>query len=239
MESKTKSVNELEVEESEKAAILINSDYLFVGVNELKLKETGYNREEIIGQHCNNTIVSGGVKAGAGLQRVLDGEEMEGEIELRRKDGSTYISHQRAVPVEVDGETFAKAVTVDVEETSGGSASKDVDAATFDGISTEQLEEIVKNVRIDAPSGEMPLNAVLLDLAVGHNELEKYKQGALSIHQAIDERLIEEKKNNPDSPEVEVLREAKRSAFGLYLRVQRGDMELHGNREGQYSGYFN
>ena len=117
-------------------------------------------------------------------------------------------------------------------------ASKSVDGDDFDTLSSDRLKEVIKSVRIDAPNGEMPLNAVLLDLAESHNELEQYKKGALGLTQSLDEALIEAKEHNPESDEVQVLQAAKESAFGLYLRLQRGDEELHGHREGEYSGYF-
>jgi hypothetical protein len=63
----------------------------------------------------------------------------------------------------------------------------------------------------------------MLDLVVGENEVTKYKKGALSLHQAIDERLEEEEQRNPDSEEVAVLREAREAAFSLYERIQNGD----------------
>jgi hypothetical protein len=107
-----------------------------------------------------------------------------------------------------------------------------------EGISSEELQEIVENIRVDSPDGEMPLNAILLDIANGHNELEQYKKGALSICDALEDRIREEEERNPDSDELEVLKEVKESAFGLYLRIQRGDEELHGHRDGKYSGYF-
>ena len=119
------------------------------------------------------------------------------------------------------------------------STPKEPSELDFDNITDERLQDIVQNIRVDAPDGEMSLNAIMLDLAVGHNELEQYKQGALSLHKAVDERLQEEEQLNPNSVEVDVLNEVKEAAFGLYLRIQRGDEELHGNRDGKYSGYFN
>lgn len=117
-------------------------------------------------------------------------------------------------------------------------ASKSVDEDDFDTLSSDRLKEVIRSVRIDAPNGEMPLNAVLLDLAESHNELEQYKKGALGLTQSLNEALIEAKEHNPESDEVQVLQAAKESAFGLYLRLQRGDEELHGHRKGEYSGYF-
>jgi len=118
------------------------------------------------------------------------------------------------------------------------SSLKEPSKLDFNNITDERLQEIVQNIRIDAPDGKMSLNAIMVDLAVGHNELEQYKHGALSLYKAVDERLQEEERRNPNSAEIDVLSEVKDAAFGLYLRIQRGDEELHGNRDGKYSGYF-
>jgi len=125
-----------------------------------------------------------------------------------------------------------------IEHETEGSVAKSPSDIDFDDITDERLQEIVQSIRVDAPDGEMPLNAIMLDLAVGHNEIEQYKKGALSLTDAVDERLQEEEERNSDSEEAEVLKEVKKAAFGLYLRIQRGDEELHGHRDGDYSGYF-
>lgn len=114
----------------------------------------------------------------------------------------------------------------------------DVGSEDFDDISPSEVAELANNIRVEGADGEMPLSAIMLDLTVGHSELEQYKRGALSMYQAVDERLEEEEKRNPDSRECDVLEEVKKSALGLYLRLQRGDEELSGDRDGKYSGYF-
>jgi len=113
-----------------------------------------------------------------------------------------------------------------------------VDSEDFDEISPSEVAELTQNIRVDGPGGEMPLSAIMLDLTMGHSELEQYKKGALSTYEAVDERLQEEEERNPDSRECDVLEEVKKSALGLYLRIQRGDEELDGDRDGKYSGYF-
>lgn len=129
--------------------------------------------------------------------------------------------------------------TVDGSEaTSDGPSIEESDRLSFEDVPDDRLEEIAQNIRISSDDGEIPLNALMLDLAVGHNELEQYKKGALSTVDAVDERLKEEQERNPDSLECQILKEVKHSAFGMYLRLQRGDKELHGERDGEYSGYF-
>jgi hypothetical protein len=45
-------------------------------------------------------------------------------------------------------------------------------------------------------------------------------------------------KGEDDEQLVEILEGMKESAFGVYLRLQRGDLELLGERDGKHSGYF-
>ena len=78
----------------------------------------------------------------------------------------------------------------------------------------------------------------MLDLAVMHNEIEQAKQGAYHLYLALDDRLAEEEKRDGNEAACEIIREAKETAFGLFLRIERGDEELHGDRPGKYSGYF-
>lgn len=113
------------------------------------------------------------------------------------------------------------------------------DEFSFDNLGDEELTEMVQNIRVESSGENMSLSAVMLDLIVAHNKLERYKKGSLALHKAVDERLQEEEKQNPDSERCEVLREVKDTAFGVYLRVQQGDRELHGELDGEYAEYLN
>jgi hypothetical protein len=124
------------------------------------------------------------------------------------------------------------------EETAEERQVGTTDVVDFEDLSDSELQRISENIRLDTPDGEMSLQDAMLDLAIGHNKIEQYKKGALNLHKHLDERLEEEEKRNPDSDVAEVIREVRDSAFGLYLRIQRGDEELHGERDGEYSGYF-
>jgi PAS domain S-box-containing protein len=217
---------------------IIDSDANRVVVNEEMCELFGYSERELMTKDVWETCLED-AEVGRNFQRVLDGETIEGEVEIKTADDDLLLVTTLLEPMEISGQSYIKSTVQNVEETDKAAISKTPDASVFDDISPTELEEITQNIRVDAPDGTMNLGAIMLDLAAGHNEIEQYKKGALSLHQAIDERLEEEKKRNPDSKECEVLREVKRSAFGLYLRVQRGDEELHGERDGRYSGYFN
>ena len=111
-------------------------------------------------------------------------------------------------------------------------------APTLDELTGEEINERLTEVSIEMPDGEeSTLAEVAADLVVAHNEIERYKQGALALSQSIDEASIQHEMDG-DEEVVEILKELKRTAFGAYLRVKRGDDELMGSREGKYSGYF-
>jgi len=111
-------------------------------------------------------------------------------------------------------------------------------APTLDELTGEEINERLTEVSIEMPDGEeSTLAEVAADLVVAHNVIERYKQGALALSQSIDEASTQHEMDD-DEEVVEILKELKRTAFGVYLRVKRGDDELMGSREGEYSGYF-
>lgn len=97
------------------------------------------------------------------------------------------------------------------------------DILSVDGLGDSEVAEIVQNLRVDAPSGEMPLNAILYDLMVAHNKIEQYRKAALTMHKAVDERLQEAESVDADSPQCDVLEETKDTAMHLYERLQEGE----------------
>ena len=107
-----------------------------------------------------------------------------------------------------------------------------------DYLSEAEISETLTSVEIDTPDGETAtLAQVAADLVVAHEEIEAYKNGALAYSQYLDEAIIEHETLGNDEV-VQILTELKRTAFGVYLRVKRGDEELLGERDGKYSGYF-
>lgn len=228
-----------EVAEENKAVALFNSDGEFVSVNEVAGDVHRRPEEELLGLSVPEILADPRPEHGQILEKALNGDIQTATVEIVRGDGTTALMGCEVEAVEVNGEPHIRSEFGVVEELEETQASKAPDESSFDHISEEELKEITQNVRVDCPDGEMPLNAIMMDLAVGHNELEQYKQGALTLHQCLDERLEEEQKRNPNSKACDVLEAVKDTAFGLYLRLQRGDKELHGERDGQYSGYFN
>jgi hypothetical protein len=110
-----------------------------------------------------------------------------------------------------------------------------------DHLSATEINEILDGTVVgmhdDESLMEVPLTDLMEDLSVGHEELDKYKEGGLRASSAIDERIIEAEQRNDDDL-VLILEAIKKKAFGLYLRLQRGDEELTGERDGEFSGFF-
>lgn len=113
------------------------------------------------------------------------------------------------------------------------------DAALLDQLTDdEEVRAILEDVEMDVPGGERATLAdVTADLVVAHKELDGYKNGALTLSQFLDEAIIEQETLG-NAAAVGILRDLKKTAFGVYLRVKRGDDELLGERDGKFSGYY-
>lgn len=234
-----------ELQREDVGVTVCNARGEFVEVNETSAEMYGYTVDELESMSVYD-LTTKIKEEGKEFASLFSGGERSHQCEIKTGGGLKATIKSRSWPIKCGGENCLLSIIDEIEyhdesvvEKSEDDASKSVDEDDFDTLSSDRLKEVVKTVRVDAPSGEMPLNAILLDLAESHNELEQYKKGALGLTQALDEALIEAEKLNPDSDEVKVLQAAKDSAFGLYLRLQRGDEELHGHRDGEYSGYFN
>jgi hypothetical protein len=240
MESKQVSLSKLEQDGS--VMTVVNRKGEFTDVTEEAADLFRYDQDEIIGSCSFDLLWESNPENIKMFSTLFDGSVNEWKSKIELGDGNkanvSFIGQKKEHKDDSDV-LVSEVKDFTVVEQHDESGSKEVEASAFDDIGPEELNQIVKNIRVDSPSGAMPLSAIMLDLAVGHNELEQYKEGALSLHEAVDQRLMEEQENNPNSKEVDVLKEVKETAFGLYLRLQRGDEELHGNREGKYSGYFN
>lgn len=119
------------------------------------------------------------------------------------------------------------------------SPNTDPDAISSDDEPISDVAVDLENITIEHPGGEdISLADIVEDIIVAHQEIEQYKQGALVLNQAIEEAIIAEEIGEEDEHTLTLMRDVKQSAFGVYLRIKRGDMEVMGNREGPYSGYL-
>lgn len=101
----------------------------------------------------------------------------------------------------------------------------------------EEMRELLENTEVEVGDDSLSLVGIVKDIETAHQELDDYKKGALILASALKERQ-EEAENNGNEQLVEVLEDFHDSSFGVYLRLQRGDLELVGERDGKHSGYF-
>ncbi|AGM11040.1 hypothetical protein HCTV-8_gp63 [Haloarcula virus HCTV-8] len=102
---------------------------------------------------------------------------------------------------------------------------------------TEELKRLMNETTVEIGGEDERLSDLVGDIKKAHQELDAYKSGALKLSNALDERILMAK-GDEDEQLIEILEGLKDSAFGVYLRLQRGDLELLGERDGKHSGYF-
>lgn len=240
--TETPQVETVSINSNEEPICVLNSDCNHVGANKKVTDLYQMERSELLGTNSKELAVEVTMKAGQNFQKVLNGETMTVNYKLYRGDGKVIELITQLEPLELYGDKYVQATHKDwelIENTENIPGVESPPSDDFDDLDPEELQEMAHNIRVSSPEGEINLDALMLDIARSHNELEQSKQGALEMVHAIDNRLKEERERNPESEEVKILEEIRHSAFGLYLRVQRGDEELHGKRDGEYSGYFN
>ncbi|AGM10816.1 hypothetical protein M192_gp063 [Halorubrum tailed phage 8] len=102
---------------------------------------------------------------------------------------------------------------------------------------TEELKRLMSETTVEIGGEDESLADLVGDIKTAHQELDAYKSGALKLSNALDERILMAK-GDEDEQLIEILEGLKESSFGVYLRLQRGDLELLGERDGKHSGYF-
>jgi hypothetical protein len=101
-----------------------------------------------------------------------------------------------------------------------------------------ELKRLMDETTVEVGGADETLADLVRDIKTAHEELDAYKSGALTLSNALDERIMQVKNDGSDEDLIEILEGMKESAFGVYLRLQRGDLELLGERDGKHSGYF-
>lgn len=114
--------------------------------------------------------------------------------------------------------------------------------ATPDEPATGQSEVrpgLIEGVTVEIADDEVPLPSLMKDIETAHKELDEYKNGSLVASEALDEKIAQATINENEELK-NLLIDVKDAAFGVYLRVQYGDLELLGrrNEEAEYHGYF-
>lgn len=114
--------------------------------------------------------------------------------------------------------------------------------ATPDEPATEKSEvnpSLIEGISLDVGGEETPLGVVMEDIEEAHKDLDEYKNGSLVLSKALDEKIAQATING-NTELKNLLIDVKEATFGVYLRVQYGDVELLGDRnpDAEYHGYF-
>lgn len=96
--------------------------------------------------------------------------------------------------------------------------------------------ERVQNETITLNGRNLKLDGIIEDIETAHDELDTYKSSALAINQALKEEI--EATDDDDQVKIDALTDIQEMSFAVYLRLERGDLELLGERDGEYSGYM-
>lgn len=99
---------------------------------------------------------------------------------------------------------------------------------------SDEVKKLIEGEEVTVGGRDTPLNALISDIQTAHKELDEYKSGSLTLAQDLSEAANE----TEDEILQAVLTDMSDSAFGVYLRLERGDLELLGEREGEYSDFF-
>lgn len=217
-------------ETTEKPRTIVNSKGEFVSVNETACDLYGYDKDTLLSMSVIETLAYPKPEHGRQFEQMLYGDLSEVETNLICAEGSIISVECQVSTTKVDGERCIRS-EIEVLETIRPATEKPFSSINTEfcdplaEIASDNILEKIQNLRVDDGETSIPLDKVIQDLVVGHNEVHDYKHGAYNLSLAIDDRLKEEEKRNPDSVECRILREAKALARSLHQRIQQGDLK--------------
>lgn len=98
----------------------------------------------------------------------------------------------------------------------------------------DRVGKLLESETITKGGTKSTLGQLIGDMQTAHKQLDEYKEGSLSLAQDLSEAADE----TDDEVLKAILTDMSDGAFGVYLRLHRGDLELTGGREGEYSGFL-
>jgi hypothetical protein len=98
----------------------------------------------------------------------------------------------------------------------------------------ERVSDLMQTETLTHGGEEHSLQALAGDIQKSHAALDEHKQGSLALSQDLNEAA----KQADDDALRAILTDMSNGAFSIYLRLHRGDMELMGKRDGEYSGFL-
>lgn len=104
-------------------------------------------------------------------------------------------------------------------------------------LEAERAIVLAESIEVEGPKGAILLSDLMTEIIACHKELSDHKQRSLLMRQVLKERT-EEAREDGDDEAIELLESVYESAHAIGLRVERGDAELRGDRDGPHSGAF-
>lgn len=236
-DSNMKEIHDLSkaVKSENKGMTLVDSNGVVVHAND-KAQKLFRAENKLEGERCADRVDISEEKQAELLEEALNDNREDDVWPFVRDDGTKIECQVHPEKVTINGEPYVACEFTPVEDIDDEPEETETDV--LEEIPDEEIQEIAQNIRIESDDGKIPLDSIMLDIAVMQNELQQSKEGAYTLYRVLSDRLEEEKEKKADPAIIEVIRQVRDSAQGIYLRVERGDEELHGNRDGKYSGYF-
>lgn len=215
-------MREKEITETNKASVrevntIVDSNDEFIYLGEGVEDFFRYSREKLQQMVGHDLLTEKSHESGRKFGKALH-EPMEIKTEMVRGDGSRCLVNLKTVPIVYKGDDCIECTVELLEEIETKQQTVDASDCKSSKLDSEKCE-IAKNIRIETPNGPESLRNVVLDLMQGHSEVEQYRRGALTLCEAIDQRLAEEQNRNPDSIESKVLEESKEIAHNLRDKI--------------------
>lgn len=207
---------------------VVNKTGEFVAVTEKCAEIHRYEVKEMEGLDVLSILANPSLQHGKEFHNVFNGDCEPRTYNLVLGDGNTTTVEVTPEPVEIDRTDYVKCHSEIVEnaKTQDGDCEKDSDTEDpLEAIPEHEAQEICRNIRIQSPAGEVSLAEIIMDISAAHNEIEQTKAGAITLHETINQRLRDERKTNPGSPNVAVLEDVAKSAFDLFTRLHCEDEE--------------
>lgn len=208
---------------SDKKLILADDTGTIVDVTNEAAESLGYSPSDLLNIQFKNVINPvDDNSAGSNCQEILETCEVEKTKQLKTGQNDIFTVTFDVYSVTVDDlvySYFEIKEIVSSKNQNEPSTKELIERSELNKTKPNEMDEILKNVRIESPAGEMTLEEIMFDLLVAQNEIEQYKNGALTMHKMLDERLQEEEKINGNAETCRILQEIKQDALTLYERI--------------------
>lgn len=203
---------ESKVSEADTAKIAVDDDGIIVTANEKAAQLVKSEKEDYIGRKAIENLDISHQKQKELLEESLNSNRPDDTWTIVRDDGEKI---ECEVNPNLVIENNEKYIVCEIEKT--GPIEMQPPCREID---SKKVREITQNTRIETPSGNLPLNVVISDMAKTLSTLEQTRKAGYTLYRSIDDRLEEEQcvENNNDT--CMVLREAREMAQRIFTQLE-------------------